>query len=252
MSISYRHLCIEKYKYLCDGLTFEDRDLRVLDGLLESFDKETGLVTYIADCNDRYGYEYNLDISGPQYIIIVDKFLSKERELALSSIGQKLDAIDLPPAVHLNLQSPTMNIPQRVEIPLRYLVKGGPSLDGTFMVYLHALEINDKETFSYYGVTKRGWMKRFIEHLKLGVKKRSHRRFSKMLGDGVRGRYSKLGVGRQQKELEAKQLTGSYHVVCAAGRSRTNAYQIENYLIQKRSIASPLGLNMIRGHRDKE
>lgn len=243
----YKFLCIEKYKYLCAGLTFEHNDLRVLDSLLEAFDKQTGLVTYIIQSNTKYGYQFDLEIFGPQYIIIVEKLLSQGKNLAVSYIGQKTNEIDLPPSVHLILQSPSMNIPQRIEIPLRYLLKGGPALKETYMVYLHVLEINNGKELVYYGITKRGWMKRLIEHLKLAMKKQTDRKFPKILGEAINGRYSVVGVGQGHKDLEEKQLTASYHVICAAGRSKENAFQIESYLIGKYGLSKEGGLNMIGG-----
>ncbi|MGX5858281.1 hypothetical protein ACWKW6_31785 [Dyadobacter jiangsuensis] len=245
----YNYLCIEKYKFLCAGLTFEHDDLRVLDAQLEMFDKKTGIVTYIIQSNIKHGYQYDLEIFGPQYIVKVEKYLKEGKNLAVSYVGQQMNQIDLPPSVHFILHSPSMDIPQRVEIPLRYLVKGGPSLRGTFMVYLHVLQINNEKELVYYGITRRGWMKRLIEHLKLAMKKQTERKFPKALGDAISGRYSVIGLGHGRVELEEKQLTASYHVVCAAGRSKDNAFQIESYLIGKYGLSKESGLNMIGGHK---
>jgi len=233
------------WNYLCEGLTYNDGDIAVLDDVLNAFDEKSGVVTRIANNDKAQGYESTLSFTGPQILVVLDKYLTPEGKiLCTATIMNHLKAIDLPPLLMLNLQSPSMDIPQRIEIPLRYIIKGGPALDGTHMVYLHALEIDEQETFVYYGITKRGWMKRFLEHAKLAMKGTSKRKFPSLMGKGMRVRMDEIFM--KIKPGKGK-LTGSYHVVCAAGRTAKNAEQIEKYLIDKHSLQKDTGLNMISG-----
>jgi hypothetical protein len=66
----------------------------------------------------------------------------------------------------IRMHSPLLDIPMRLEIPLRAVIRGGPALYGTYSVYLHALLADDGTEFVYYGITKRGWNLRFAEHTK--------------------------------------------------------------------------------------
>ncbi|WP_134091279.1 hypothetical protein [Olivibacter sp. XZL3] len=233
----------ENFRYLCQGLTLDLHDMQVIDGVLIGLNDKNGLIEKIITHNETLGAESTLPAdNGGQIIVIFDKYLTSGKLLATATVTQGKKHTGLPPALHINLHSPTLDIPQRIEIPLRYVLKGMMPLIGAYMVYLHALEINDKETFVYYGITKRGWMKRFTEHVRLAVKGNSDRKFPKLLGESMEARVVEL---LSDINTTNKRLTGSYHVVCAAGRSKKNASEIERYLITKRSISEKEGLNMI-------
>ncbi|PZR29156.1 MAG: hypothetical protein DI535_03845 [Citrobacter freundii] len=239
--MSFKYLNEANFSYLCQGLTLDISDMGLIDQSLEQMNKQLGLLDRIVAHNVQHGADSSLDVDGPQIIIKFDKYLKDGKPLSTVVIGKQLNEPGLPPMVHINLHSPSLNIPQRVEIPLRYLINGMPPLVGTYMVYLHALIIDDKETFVYYGITKRGWMKRFQEHMKLAMKG-THRRFPQLLGDSIKARRDQLlGLNGNPQHI----LTGTYHVVCAAGRTKADAFAIERYLIDKRSINLPVGLNMI-------
>lgn len=226
----------DNFYYLTSGLTLDDKDLEVLDAVLEAFDKKTGLPSHIASHNKIYGYESTIDFKDPQILINLDKMLDGSGKfLRTASVGQFQDAQNQPAMLHINLHSPSLDIPQRIEIPLRYLIKGGLPLKGTYMVYLHALEINDDEQYVYYGITKRGWMKRFMEHVKLSLKGSSKRKFPQLMGEATK------------KNPNARRLTGTHNEVCATGRNASNAHQIEKYLIEKHSLYEVNGLNMKKG-----
>src|SRR3546814_14330129 len=51
--------------------------------------------------------------------------------------GEERDP-QVAPVVFFNLQSPTLDIPMRVGVPLRALLKGGRTLTGTYSVYVPA------------------------------------------------------------------------------------------------------------------
>ncbi|MDQ0640200.1 hypothetical protein QF042_003765 [Pedobacter sp. W3I1] len=164
------------------------------------------------------------------------------KQLVTADAMQIKDTSGLPPGLHLNLQSPSLDVPQRIEIPLKYILNGLPTLSGTHMVYLHALQINDKETFVYYGKTKRGWMKRYIEHVKLAMKG-SSREFPGLYGNAIKNRYNQL-FGKPL-DPSGQVYTGSYHVVCVAGLNGADANEVERYLIKKHSLSNAQGLNMV-------
>lgn len=246
----FKYLNEVNFKYLCDGLTISPKDLECLEGALAGLDKVNNLPSNIVAHNVQYGSLSDLPESGSQIIVSLDILLIAGRSLTTATIWT-LPNSQLPPTLHIQLQSPSLDIPQRVEIPLRYLLNGLSNLSGTYMVYLHALQINEAETFVYYGVTKRGWMKRFSEHMKAAVQGKSKRAFPKLLGEGIQQRFDELINKLTETNPFKKVLTGTYHVVCAAGRSKQNAFDIETYLINKRSISLPVGLNMVQGRRTK-
>jgi len=103
--------------------------------------------------------------------------LTKRGPLFTATVLEAKEEKETAPVVFFRMRSPTLDIPMRVEIPLRALIKGGPSLEGTYSVYLHALICNDGREFIYYGITKRGWNKRFTEHLESALGEESQRLF---------------------------------------------------------------------------
>jgi len=246
----FRCLHTSNFQYLCAGLTLDEDDMKVLDATLSAFEEKTGIVKYISLKYKDGGYDSELSFKGPQYIFYLDKMKVDIKKLCTVTVGQNLkpNAINLPPLLLINLFSPGLQIHQRIEIPIRYLIKDSGDLKGTHMVYLHALEIDNKENFSYYGITKRGWMKRFIEHVKLAMKG-NPRKFPQLFGTAIKNQFKYLQSGI---EPASPRLTGSYHVVCAAGRTSKDAHKIESYLINKRSLHDEFGLNMIKGIKVSE
>jgi hypothetical protein len=146
------------------------------------------------------------------------------------------------------MHSPTLDIPMRVEIPLRALIKGCPSLDGTYSVYLHALLCDDKREFVYYGITKRGWNSRFTEHLESALRDESRRLFPAKLKELLSARAQHLRGENRTNPM----LTGFVSAICAVGLNVDSAMDAEEYLVDKYSLSSkhPNGLNMIPGGRE--
>jgi hypothetical protein len=136
----------------------------------------------------------------------------------------------------------------RLEVPLRAVMKGGPSLRDTYSVYLHALLADDGTGFVYYGITKRGWNTRFSEHTKAAVAKKSHRLFPRKLNELAEARVAQLSGGAEKRP----KLTGIVSALCGVGLSKDSAMDIEEYLVEKYSLSSkhPSGLNMIPGGRE--
>lgn len=136
----------------------------------------------------------------------------------------------------------------RLEIPLRALMKGGPSLRDTYSVYLHALLADDGMEFVYYGITKRGWNTRFSEHTKAAVAQKSHRLFPRKLNELVEARVAQLSGEAEERP----KLAGIVSALSGVGLSKDSAMDIEEYLVEKYSLSSkhPRGLNMIPGGRE--
>lgn len=135
---SFQFLSESNFQYLCKGLTLDNSDMEVIDQLLVKLNDQNNLINSIVTQNHHEGLESTLETSGPQIIVSFDKYDVSGKPLTTAVVMKSRDNNNLPPALHINLRSPTLNIPQRIEIPLRYVLKGAAPLQGTYMVYLHA------------------------------------------------------------------------------------------------------------------
>ncbi len=171
--------------------------------------------------------------------------------LSTAPVVEQKEILNTAPALHINLRSPSLDIPQRVEVPLRYVLKGLPKLENTYMVYLHVLKMEDGSDHVYYGITKRGWIKRFNEHMSGALRERSPLLFHRTLREGILGRmtqlYGSASMEEDSDEKVEKILVGNHHVICAAGLTESQALETEEYLVGKYSFSLPNGLNMIPG-----
>lgn len=225
--------------YFAKGLTYTKEDLEVLDKTLDHYNTTTGLIDSIVEA----GFSNKIEYTTGQLLINLDKYLTSDnKNLTTASIIKSFKENKLPPVLLLNLQSPSLQVPQRVEIPLKYILQGLPLLSGTSMVYLHAIILSNNQTYSYYGKTKRGWMTRFMEHVKLAMKG-SNRKFPELFGKAIEARYEQLYGNRALNDPLI--YAGSYHVVCSAGLDSIEANSVERYLITKKGLDSNLGLNMV-------
>lgn len=246
MKSTFEFLNTDNFRYLIEGITLYNRDFILLDNALKEFDKKTGIMSQILKLNASIGSESSLNLNEKEIIFTLDKFIINNKQLSTVMVSQRQEGPISDPMIHINLFSPTLQIPQRLEIPLRYILQGLKPLVNTHMVYLHVLEFAENK-FVYYGVTKRGWMKRFNEHVKDAIKRGSNRKFPQVLSKGIKARFEELIQLHFKATETTKVLLSTQHVVCAAGRSSQNAFAIEKYLIDKWSISSEIGLNMIRG-----
>ncbi|MGH6879182.1 MAG: hypothetical protein ACREHV_17620, partial [Rhizomicrobium sp.] len=149
------------------------------------------------------------------------------------------------PVVFFSMHSPTLDIPMRVEVPLRAVIVGNPPLAGTYTLYLHALLTNQGSSFTYYGITKRGWSLRFNEHTRAAVAQKSKRLLASTLNDLIEARAAEL-YGTVD---DRPKLAGLVSAVCGVGMTREAALEAEERMVDKYSLASkhPYGLNMIPG-----
>ena len=248
----YKFLDERKFRFICQGLTLTSKDMEVFDHALIGLDKLKGIPNKIISHSNRFGFGMPPSFKGPQVIANLDVLYSPEKgRLSTATIVEHKEILDAAPALHINLRSPSLDIPQRVEIPLRYVLKGLPKLENTYMVYLHVLKMEDGSDYVYYGITKRGWMKRFNEHMSGALRDRSPLLFHRTLREGILGRvtqlYGKVSMEADSDEKVQKILVGNHHVVCAAGLPEEQALETEEYLVGNYSFSLPNGLNMIPG-----
>lgn len=205
--------------------------LRVIDKILIELDRSNQLPSKIIKHNEVFGFKK--PYTGNQVIVTLSEvgFAS----IITEGIGS--------PRLHINLISRTLNIPQRIEIPLRLILKGLPDVEKKSMVYSHVLRMADGKNYVYYGITKRGWMKRFKEHMSCSLDKESSLLFHKTLREGICGRIDQLA----KKQPTGKVLVENQHIIHTAGLDENGSLEIEEYLVGKYSFSKPLGLNMIPG-----
>jgi hypothetical protein len=162
-----------------------------------------------------------------------------------ATVLRKTDERETAPVVFFSMHSPTLDIPMRVEVPLRALLVGNPPLAGTYTLYLHALLTDQGSSFVYYGITKRGWSLRFNEHTRAAVAQKSKRLLASTLNDLIEARAAELHGAVENRP----KLAGLVSAVCGVGMTRDAALDAEERMVDKYSLASkhPYGLNMIPG-----
>lgn len=62
------------YEYLCEGLTYQLNDWKVLDHLLTEFNKRNGVIDQIVNANTTEGFIHKFTVAGPQLIFSMDTF----------------------------------------------------------------------------------------------------------------------------------------------------------------------------------
>ncbi len=249
MSSIFKYIDIQNLYYLTDGLTFKISECAgVIDAALVSLNKDTKIPDKICNWN-RKSKASRVPLAFPgrgRIIVDVNQTFSEEKGMAyFAYILEKKDEKESAPVVFFSMHSPTLDIPMRVEIPLRAIMKGGPSLRGTYSVYLHALITDTGENYIYYGLTRRGWSNRFNEHMRSAFQDEPPRLFPqkiKELCDARADQVYGLAVNKQN-------LIGIVSSICATGLSENAAMDVEEYLVDKYSLSSKHlnGLNMIPG-----
>ena len=251
MSKALKYVNLPNMKYLTKGLTFNVlRCAEVLDASLKGLNEKTQIPDFIVCWNGQNPSDRApLDFPDRGRIIVeICQWLTKREPLFTTVVREAEVEKWTAPVAFFRMHSPTLDIPMRVEIPLRALIKGCPSLDGTYSVYLHALLCDDKREFVYYGITKRGWNSRFTEHLESALRDESRRLFPAKLKELLSARAQHLRGENRTNPM----LTGFVSAICAVGLNVDSAMDAEEYLVDKYSLSSkhPSGLNMIPGGRE--
>ena len=248
----FKYVSFADMQYLMSGLSLNlQRCADVLDGVLTAFNKAAGIPDQIVAWNVKGG-NANEPLCFPdrgRFIVDLTQSMgANKRTLWTAALLEKKDEKERAPVVFISMHSLSLDIPMRLEIPLRAVMKGGPPLRDTYSVYLHALLADDGTEFVYYGITKRGWNTRFSEHTKAAVAQKSHRLFPWKLNELVEARVEQLSGSAEKRP----KLAGIVSALSAVGLSKDSAMDIEEYLVEKYSLSSkhPRGLNMIPGGRE--
>ncbi|MEK7993628.1 MAG: hypothetical protein AAB403_07475 [Planctomycetota bacterium] len=190
-----------------------------------------------------------LNMPGTKRLVaMIDASFNIETKKTLSSAALvELDDKTQAPAVFFNMNSFTLDMPMRLEIPMRAVLKGGQDLKGKYVIYLHALLADDGNDYLYYGITKRGWNRRFLEHTNSALNEETRRLFPQKLEELIRGQGEK-----RMGNLSAVGLKGLVTCLLSVGLDEDAAMDAEEYLVDKYSLASRHlhGLNMIPGGRE--
>lgn len=201
--------------------------LTVLDEGLAAWDKAKGVPSRIVEHNERNPItvppSFNKDVAG----------------LTPMVAGTGAQFVVAPGASHgtcalliFQMEPPIVSRITRIELALRYILKGLPNLDDSFTTYLHAL-VTDDGDYVYYGITSRSPIVRFKEHLA-------------QARDG-----SALLFHCALRDI-LPSCTQVHHTIISAGATQDQAYDVEEYLVNKYSLYPnhSRGLNMIPGGRE--
>jgi hypothetical protein len=251
MSKALKYVNLPNMKYLTGGLTFNvPRCAEVLDASLVGLNEKTRIPDFIISWNGQ-NPSTRAPLAFPnqgRIILEICQSLTKRGPLYSAFVLEATEEKETAPVVHLKMHSPTLDIPMRVEIPLRALLNGSPRLEGTYAVYLHALLSEDGQEFVYYGVTKRGWNNRFTEHLESALGEGSRRLFPAKMNELMSARAQHIRGENRTNPM----LRGVITTVCAVGLDEDSAMDAEEYLVDKYSLSGKHsnGLNMIPGGRE--
>jgi hypothetical protein len=248
-TIQTRFVDLAAMRYLMAGLTFNlPRCAEVLDHALVGLNDQSGFPDQMCAWirNGAFASGAPPYDGSARIIIDVTELLKPDgQHLYLAAALRKHDEKEAAPVVFLSMHSPTMDVPVRVEVPLRALLLGNPPIEGTHTLYLHALLADNGQAFIYYGITKRGWGLRFHEHTRAALAQQSERLLARKLRDLIDARAAELAG---QADPRPK-LSGIITALCSTGLTREMALEAEERMVDKYSLASkhPLGLNMIPG-----
>lgn len=237
---------------LAAGHTFDiPRCAEVIESALAGLNAKTGMPDRLAGwLNDHPGQPPPAAFFADKPNVIIDLSVSGRgaSELTMATVLEDAAHTGRPPALFLTLHSPSLDIPMRVEIPLRAVFKHGAQLTESYTVYLHALLADDGNDFVYYGITRRPWNLRFLEHVKAGRRKgaASRRLFARTLTQLIDARVAQRFGG---ESIAGPALAGMTTTLCLVGGTRDQALAVEEYLVDKYSLAGKhsRGLNMIPG-----
>jgi hypothetical protein len=247
-----KYVSLPDMQFLMGGLSLNvKRCADVLEAVLAAFNEQTTIPEQILSWNAKGGNSYqplSFPARGRFIVDLTQSLLSNGKNLWTASLVEKSDEKEKAPVLFISMHSPSLDIPMRLEIPLRAVMQGGPPLKGTYSVYLHSLLTDDDgREFVYYGITKRGWNIRFSEHTKAAVRKHSYRLFPRTLNSLIEARAEQI----RGKIDNRPRLTGIISALCGVGLGQDSAMDIEEYLVEKYSLSSKhsCGLNMIPGGR---
>ena len=246
-----RFIDIHAFGLLTRNLTIDVAEITgVMDHALVGLNKQTGfsdrMLAWIQAGASSSG-PCPLDPHGRIVLDVMANTNAQGQILHTAHVLRFAPERELAPVVVVTLHSPVLDIPMRVEMPLRAVMKGNAPLEGSHTLYQHALLTSCGETYTYYGITKRGWNLRFSEHTRAALAQKSKRLFAQTLNSLIEARAEELyGAGDERPKL-----AGIVSTLCGTGLSQEAAWASEEYLVDKYSLSAkhPYGLNMIPGGR---
>lgn len=248
---SCRYVDQSALQHLLRGLTFDTTECaRLIDMVLIEMNQKENYSDRMLDwiANGKASGQPIPQLSKGRFIIQVNQFQKPGEEPATiaAATSTTVDS-QLAPAIFFNMHSFTLDIPMRLEIPLRAIMKGNAPLAGTYVVYLHVLKTTNGANYLYYGITKRGWTLRFQEHTRAAFK-RPKRALPKRMAELIEATADRR-VGRSHGDQVT--LDAIINALCAVGLTKDQALETEEYLVEKYSLAEKheFGLNMIPGGR---
>ena len=252
MSKRLHYVSLRNMHHLMEGLSFRISECAdVLDHALVKLNDSNGVPDRILEWNARGGGSWRpltLPIEGRLVVEITERYGRERGRMVIANCIENKTEKEKAPLAIFSMQSLSLDIPMRLELPLRALIKGGQDFANTYCVYLHALVSDDGKDYVYYGITKRGWNARFMEHTKAAVADGSQRLFPKTFAALIDARAAEISGCPDQRP----KLMGMITAACALGLTQDQALDTEEYLVDKYSLASkhPNGLNMIPGGRE--
>jgi hypothetical protein len=133
-----------------------------------------------------------------------------------------------PVYLRWKLFSERMQASSQFTVPLQFILQSSKRrLQGRYLVYAHYFRINGGPLKAYVGVTRRHWAERWFEHSRTA-----------MQGGGYL-------LHRILRQFDG-QISDMTHEIIRVGLSLNEAYELEEQLIERCSLA-PKGYNMIPG-----
>lgn len=245
-----KYVDLPALRYLAKGLTFDEmRCAEVLDAALIDLNQANGFPDEMGAWIQAGGLSAGMGPYEGRTRVVIEVHEKQDRVggKLYMAVAKQISEPQTAPAVFLVMHSPTLDIPMRVEIPLRALMKGSPSLENSYTVYLHALITDQGQEWVYYGITRRGWSIRFNEHTRAAVAQKSQRLLARTLASLVDARVAQLSGAADGRPA----IAGIITALCSLGQSHEAALESEEYLVDKYSLAGKhtFGLNMIPGGR---
>jgi hypothetical protein len=155
LSKDIKYVCLPDMQYLMSGLSLNlQRCADVLDVVLTAFNEKTGIPKQIVTWNAKGG-NANEPLSFPdrgRFIIDLTQSMRPDKQtLWTATLLEKKDEKERAPVLFISMHSPSLDIPMRLEIPLRAVIKGGPALRETllgitFMLFWQMTERNSSTT----------------------------------------------------------------------------------------------------------
>lgn len=248
MSADYEYVKLPNLYFLLQGIAIDvKRCADVIDATLVEFNRQTRIPDRIVAWNNRPPEtrgRLSIPGHGTIQVIVEQKFHPHQGMSFLALVREDSKPAEQSFRMFIEMRSLTLDIPMRLELPLRACLKGCGRLRGTHAVYLHVLVGSDDAEYVYYGMTGRHWNVRFAEHT-VAAATDEPRLFARKFGELIRARADER-FGTPGDEVKLSAVVSS---LCAVGLSRDAAMDTEEYLVDKYSLAGkhPRGLNMIPG-----